>query len=234
MSRHAHPTLHKQLNLLSEQCDRVGMSGANIFNCSGYVAPIHSDNDATRGLCMQALLSANTAYKEFSFCNVEYRYYIETSTNCLWSFASTDLHGTMLPSMTTIRHLNAHAIDPTRAASMPSPSSSAPSSSAPSSSASSLAASSSAASSSAASSSAASSSSVNVNNRSRRPRRVAVAGSVVTRSRRTSANATQAAPRVAVSNGAHVAVPARNRNRAVQNARRRGQYPQRSRFWCRH
>ncbi|KAJ3729836.1 hypothetical protein C8R42DRAFT_637972 [Lentinula raphanica] len=121
----AHPELANDLSLLSADCDRIGMSGANIFNCTGYLAPIHSDNDATRGLCAQALLHADASHNEFSFCNIEYQYYIVTSTNCLWSFHSKNLHGTMLPSALTVRNLNSHAVDPRRVPSTDVPSSSA-------------------------------------------------------------------------------------------------------------
>ncbi|KAJ3757489.1 hypothetical protein EV360DRAFT_26931, partial [Lentinula raphanica] len=97
-SKHAHPDLASDLRLLSADCDRIGMTGANIFNCTGYIAPIYRDNDATRGLCAQALLHADSSHHEFSFCNIQHQYYIATTTNCLWSFNSNDLHGTMLPS----------------------------------------------------------------------------------------------------------------------------------------
>ncbi|KAJ3832384.1 hypothetical protein F5878DRAFT_666623 [Lentinula raphanica] len=109
-----HPKLASEIKRISGECDRVGMTGANIYDCVGYMAPIHQDRDATRGLCSQALLSADERYREFAFCNIEYQYYMVTSTNCLWSFKSSNLHGTMLPSLTTISNLNSHAIDPQR------------------------------------------------------------------------------------------------------------------------
>ncbi|KAJ3843301.1 hypothetical protein F5878DRAFT_638167, partial [Lentinula raphanica] len=87
----------------------LGMTGVNVFNCTGYMAPIHSDDDATRGLCMQTLLKADTTNHEFGFCNVEYQYFIATTTNCLWSFNSSNLHGTMLPSKTTVLNLDSQA-----------------------------------------------------------------------------------------------------------------------------
>ncbi|KAJ3831501.1 hypothetical protein F5878DRAFT_73322 [Lentinula raphanica] len=109
-----HPELASQMKKITRECDRVGMTGANIYNCVGYMAPIHQDRDASRGLCVQALLEADTEYREFSFCNIEYQYYIVTSTNCLWSFESSKLHGTMLPSVSTVANLNSHAVDPQR------------------------------------------------------------------------------------------------------------------------
>ncbi|KAJ3751605.1 hypothetical protein EV360DRAFT_89564 [Lentinula raphanica] len=109
-----YPKLAIELKDLSAECDKIGLTGANIYNCTGYMAPIHQDKDVTRGLCVQALLSAEPAYKEYAFCNIEYQYYISTTTNCMWSFKSSNLHGTMLPSRETIENLNSHAIDPMR------------------------------------------------------------------------------------------------------------------------
>ncbi|KAJ3719268.1 hypothetical protein C8R42DRAFT_643538 [Lentinula raphanica] len=83
-----------------------GMTGVNVFNCTGYMAPIHSDDDATR----------DTTNHEYGFCNVEYQYFIASTTNCLWSFNSCNLHGTMLPSKNTIFNLDSQALDPTRLA----------------------------------------------------------------------------------------------------------------------
>ncbi|KAJ3751635.1 hypothetical protein EV360DRAFT_76056, partial [Lentinula raphanica] len=109
-----HPNLASEIKKITCECNRVGMTGVNIYNCIGYMAPIHQDCDASRGLCAQALLEADPRYGEFNFCNIEYQYHIATSTNCLWSFKSSNLHGTMLPSVSTMANLNSHAIDPQR------------------------------------------------------------------------------------------------------------------------
>ncbi|KAJ3752741.1 hypothetical protein EV360DRAFT_88447 [Lentinula raphanica] len=203
----AHPELAHDLSLLSADCDRIGMTGANIFNCTGYLAPIHSDNDATRGLCVQALLHADSSYREFSFCNIEYQYYIVTSTNCLWSFHSKNLHGTMLPSALTVQNLNSHAVDPRRVSSTNVPSSS---------------------------STSASSAPNPPNSRPRRrPHKLIVAGSQIQQRRTRSTTAGRPSASVTVSNGAHVAVPNRNQLRASQNARRREQFHARSALWRR-
>ncbi|KAJ3723901.1 hypothetical protein C8R42DRAFT_719787 [Lentinula raphanica] len=203
MAKLVHKTLAKDMRDLTVECDRLGMTGANIFNCTGYMAPIHSDRDATRGLCVQALLHADSRYREFSFCNIEYQYYIATSSNCLWSFDSRNLHGTMLPSKETVQNLNSHAIDPNRAVS---------SNDSETSNVSSLGA---------------------QERPRRRPQRQVIAGAPVRQSHRRLAGANQEGPRVAVSNGAHVAVPHRNRAHAAENARRRGQYEERSNVWRR-
>ncbi|KAJ3745205.1 hypothetical protein EV360DRAFT_90124 [Lentinula raphanica] len=112
---HAHSKIVDKLEDWCNECDHMGMTGANIYNCTGYMAPIHRDQDTTRGLCTQVLLSADSSRHEFGFCNIEYKYFVATTTNCLWSFHSSDLHGTMLPSKQTIESLNSHALDPNRA-----------------------------------------------------------------------------------------------------------------------
>ncbi|KAJ3832122.1 hypothetical protein F5878DRAFT_666857 [Lentinula raphanica] len=112
---HAHSKIVDKLEDWCNECDHMGMTGANIYNCTGYMAPIHRDQDVTRGLCTQVLLSADSSQHEFGFCNIEYKYFIATTTNCLWSFDSSDLHGTMLPSKQTVASLNSHALDPNRA-----------------------------------------------------------------------------------------------------------------------
>ncbi|KAJ3709773.1 hypothetical protein C8R42DRAFT_729838 [Lentinula raphanica] len=81
---HAHSSLVDKLEDCCNECDRMGMTGANIYNCTGYMAPIHRDQDATRGLSTQVLLSADSDHHEFAFCNIEYKYFIATTTNCLW------------------------------------------------------------------------------------------------------------------------------------------------------
>ncbi|KAJ3754252.1 hypothetical protein EV360DRAFT_87009 [Lentinula raphanica] len=107
---HAHPSLWSDMKRVASECDRMGITGANIFNCQGYMAPIHLDRDATRGLSVQTMLRADNRYNEFGFCNVEYKYYISTTTNCLWSFDASNLHGTMLPSKQTVQRLNCQAV----------------------------------------------------------------------------------------------------------------------------
>ncbi|KAJ3832968.1 hypothetical protein F5878DRAFT_633797 [Lentinula raphanica] len=242
-----YPKLAINLRDSSIECDRIGMTGANIYNCTGYMAPIHQDEDVTRGLCVQALLSADTTYKEYAFCNVEYQYYITTTTNCMWSFKSDNLHGTMLPSTETTKNLNSHAIDPRRMGTG-----------------------------SAMGNTStmftdenrqgvdASQGSASIHEmaggpitqgatsgrgneprgrrgrgrggRGNRARDGGGSGVVVAGAPQGNAaagNANRRRGRVTVSNGAHVAVTRRNQNRAVENARRRAQYGERSAHWRR-
>ncbi|KAE9386544.1 hypothetical protein BT96DRAFT_1026186, partial [Gymnopus androsaceus JB14] len=98
----AHKPLFEELLRNSSNCDRVGMTGANVYNCTGYVAPAHGDNNLITSLSAQALLKAQQEYSEFAFCQLEYRYYIHSHTNLLWSFFANRLHCTMLPSSNTL------------------------------------------------------------------------------------------------------------------------------------
>ncbi|KAJ3968626.1 hypothetical protein EV361DRAFT_407064 [Lentinula raphanica] len=216
----AHPELTRRLKTRSEECDQLGMMGANLFNCTGYMAPIHRDKDATSGLSVQALLEADTEYKEYGFCNIEHQYYITTATNCI-CFDAGQMHGTMLPSKTTIRDLDSRAIDPDRftgddlneerknlysaatTAAAPSPDDH-------------------------------TRKETRTKQSKKRPRGRVVAGwqeGSEEGLRRSTRTVQLSRKRVTVSNGAHVAVPSRNRARAIQNARRRGQYEERSKYW---
>ncbi|KAH7870244.1 uncharacterized protein C8R40DRAFT_1057613, partial [Lentinula edodes] len=108
-TRKAHPALVKKIIELSKECDRLGLTGANVYNCTGYVAPGHRDKDAAPSLSVQAFLAANSQYHEFSFCHYEHLYYVVSRTNLLWSFDANFVHGTMLPSQRTLRNLNSLA-----------------------------------------------------------------------------------------------------------------------------
>ncbi|KAJ3858653.1 hypothetical protein EV359DRAFT_87409 [Lentinula novae-zelandiae] len=104
-ARAVHPDLVKKIKNQSALCERVGLCGLNLFNCSGYTAPQHYDKNATPSLCAQFVLRAEKKWSEFAFCALQYGYYFESHENTLWSFDSTLLHGTMLPSENTILHL---------------------------------------------------------------------------------------------------------------------------------
>ncbi|KAJ3899498.1 hypothetical protein F5879DRAFT_1060454 [Lentinula edodes] len=108
-ARIAHPELVKKIVELSKNCDRLGLAGANIYNCTGYVAPGHRDKDAAPSLSVQALLLAESQYAEFAFCHFERQFYVKSRTNLLWDFDANFTHGTMLPSRHTLQNLNSHA-----------------------------------------------------------------------------------------------------------------------------
>ncbi|KAF9070673.1 hypothetical protein BDP27DRAFT_1419696 [Rhodocollybia butyracea] len=108
-ARAIHPALINKINEQSKACERVGLSGLNLFNCKGYTAPQHCDDDCTPSLCAQFELQAEQKWSEFAFCAIQYGYYIESRRNTLWSFDSGLLHGTMLPSEKTVLRLRGGA-----------------------------------------------------------------------------------------------------------------------------
>lgn len=125
-ARAVHPKLVSMIKEQSEQCEKLGVAGVNLFSCNGYTAPQHFDVDAVRSLCAQFEHKAKSKWSEFGFCALQYGYYIETRANTLWfvfgdtfsvkladyfsrSFDSGCLHGTMLPSENTIQRLRGGA-----------------------------------------------------------------------------------------------------------------------------
>ncbi|KAJ3991673.1 hypothetical protein F5050DRAFT_1715896 [Lentinula boryana] len=108
-ARAIHPDLVAKIRSSSAACERVGISGLNLFNCNGYTAPQHLDEDCTPSLSAQFILQAEQKWSEFGFCALQYGYYIKTRENTLWSFNSGLLHGTMLPSEQTILRLRGGA-----------------------------------------------------------------------------------------------------------------------------
>ncbi|KAJ8093615.1 hypothetical protein PM082_020475 [Marasmius tenuissimus] len=83
-------------------CDHVGVSGANLYTCDDYAAPLHCDDDAVRSLSCQLVKNVHTEYDEYGFANLAYGYYIATRANMAWSFDANEVHGTILPSQKTL------------------------------------------------------------------------------------------------------------------------------------
>ncbi|KAK7021770.1 hypothetical protein VNI00_017281 [Paramarasmius palmivorus] len=79
-----HPDMLDELKRKGEPCERVGEYGINLFTCEGYTAPLHDDDDVCRSICSQIRWDAKPEYSEFSFCQLEYGYYIRTRANMLW------------------------------------------------------------------------------------------------------------------------------------------------------
>jgi hypothetical protein len=77
------PNLVQELQTATENADRLGITGATMFQCHNYTSPIHGDNDGSHGLCAQYLLEAKR--KEYAFCHLVYRTFVESQSNCLWS-----------------------------------------------------------------------------------------------------------------------------------------------------
>lgn len=86
-ARASHPDLIRDLRKKSEECDRLGRSGANTYRCDLYMAPSHRENDVSRGLCFQLIWEGISEYAEFGFVNLEEGYYIVTEESTLWFVA---------------------------------------------------------------------------------------------------------------------------------------------------
>lgn len=91
-ARSVHPELVQKIRSQSKLCERVGLSGLNLFNCSGYTAPQHRDKDATPSLCAQFILQAEEKWSEFGFCALQYGYYFESQENTLWQVHITIIY----------------------------------------------------------------------------------------------------------------------------------------------
>lgn len=63
-----------------------------------YTSPLHKDKDATRGLCAQYELCADEELDEYAFVYGDYRIYIISRSNSLWTFHGGNAHCTMLPA----------------------------------------------------------------------------------------------------------------------------------------
>ncbi|KAF8955023.1 hypothetical protein BDZ97DRAFT_1861869 [Flammula alnicola] len=90
--------VYKELEDTTANGDRLGISGANTYYCNNYTSPLHRDDDAGAGLCAQYDLQAKSDLCEYSFTYADYRIYLVSRSNSLWSFRGSDTHGTMLPS----------------------------------------------------------------------------------------------------------------------------------------
>lgn len=83
-ARAVHPDLVRELHEASTLCERVGLAGANLFDCYGYTAPLHDDLDSVRSLSSQFQLRARSEWNEFAFCVSQYGYFLKTRENMLW------------------------------------------------------------------------------------------------------------------------------------------------------
>ncbi|KAF8883711.1 hypothetical protein BD779DRAFT_1443730, partial [Infundibulicybe gibba] len=92
----AHQGLCSQLKPEPLADNGFGITAATQYACDNYTSPLHSDKDAVHSLCAQYELKAEP--KEYSFIFAEYRKYVVSRANSLWSFDGSQVHGTMLPS----------------------------------------------------------------------------------------------------------------------------------------
>ncbi|KAF9058881.1 hypothetical protein BDP27DRAFT_1453650 [Rhodocollybia butyracea] len=101
-ARSVDSTLVSKLKEVSKECNRLGISGANIYRCQNYQAPVHNEIDASQGLCAQLWHKGKDEWLEWGFFNLQLGYLIKTQSNTLWSFDSSHMHGTNLPSQESL------------------------------------------------------------------------------------------------------------------------------------
>ncbi|KAI0087688.1 hypothetical protein BDY19DRAFT_907142 [Irpex rosettiformis] len=88
---------------------RLGGNGVNMYYCTNYMAPIHPDDDVGISLCCQ-LEKRGGADTDLDFVYARHGVYIETRANTGWWFYSEDLHGSIVPAIST-GTLGIHAKD---------------------------------------------------------------------------------------------------------------------------
>lgn len=69
--------------LKEAQMLRLGPSGANLYFCTDYMGPQHSDVDVTWALTCQ-LQKADLDVAEFNFCFTRWRVFIQTEPRTVW------------------------------------------------------------------------------------------------------------------------------------------------------
>jgi hypothetical protein len=76
--------IFKDLKETSSNGDRIGTSAATTYLCNNYTSPIHKDQDAATGICVQLELQAKSILHEYSFVHADYRVYFVSRSNSLW------------------------------------------------------------------------------------------------------------------------------------------------------
>ncbi|KAK7055231.1 hypothetical protein R3P38DRAFT_2498912 [Favolaschia claudopus] len=80
--RAVHLQAYRILKRETDTADQLGKTGTNIYRCTGYCAPQHTDKDVCRGCCITT--DWNALPGEYGFCFPSYGYYIETRANTFW------------------------------------------------------------------------------------------------------------------------------------------------------
>ncbi|KAK7027585.1 hypothetical protein R3P38DRAFT_2526866 [Favolaschia claudopus] len=81
--RAVHLEAYKKLKCETDTADQLGKTGTNIYRCTGYCTPQHTDkDDVCCGCCITT--NWNALPGEYSFCFPSYGYYIKTRTNTFW------------------------------------------------------------------------------------------------------------------------------------------------------
>ncbi|VDB89344.1 unnamed protein product [Peniophora sp. CBMAI 1063] len=106
-----------------KQLKDMGSCGVSSYYCSNYLSQQHGDNDVGWSLCSQLYKKLDTAggspTEDFNFAFTKWGVYIETQANCVWWFRSEDLHGSIMPTNSTIQSLRQQATRTRRATTQP-------------------------------------------------------------------------------------------------------------------
>jgi len=77
------PDIIKNFKEAGSKVNKLGCYGATAYHCWNYIAPQHSDSDATWTIAHQ-LKKQTRENVEFSFAFTRWKYYLETRENCSW------------------------------------------------------------------------------------------------------------------------------------------------------
>ncbi|KAJ8690694.1 hypothetical protein PTI98_012100 [Pleurotus ostreatus] len=80
--------------------DPLGSAGGNLFICHNYCSPMHLDRDKTMSTCMQ--LGKRCKEGEWNFVFLRWGVYLDNGPNTLWLFNGNDMHGSTMPSKSTM------------------------------------------------------------------------------------------------------------------------------------
>ncbi|KAJ3521515.1 hypothetical protein NMY22_g12282 [Coprinellus aureogranulatus] len=97
LTREVAPDIHAQIAEACGAGEKVGSARSTSFYCKNYTAPLHQDDDVGPGLC--ATLDFDAEAYEYCFINMAYPFYFAPRAGSLWSFRSSDIHGTSLPAL---------------------------------------------------------------------------------------------------------------------------------------
>jgi len=116
------PRVFNDLKDDSQDCNSLGLLGVTAYYCWNYTAPLHRDSD--RGWSVSVQIEKIANHDEFNFAYVDWGYYLETSTNCVWYvkqlnnnlydftieyirwFKGEHTHGTIMPRLSSLQNPN--------------------------------------------------------------------------------------------------------------------------------
>ncbi|VDC05136.1 unnamed protein product [Peniophora sp. CBMAI 1063] len=109
------PEVVKEIRKVSDEhgLKDMGSCGVSSYYCTNYMAPQHKDGDIGWSICSQLFKNLESAggseTDDFNFAFAKWGKYIQTQKNCVWWFRSNDLHGTIMPTNSTVQNLSRQA-----------------------------------------------------------------------------------------------------------------------------